>query len=169
EIRAVNTIRILRSEDGEVLKKSGFNTDVTGFDKAVSPLLKPIHNGAMILGTGGASLAVAHVFTQKKIPFVFVSRSKNENSILYNQISKQLLHDYPVIVNTTPLGTYPDVDTLPPLPYELLSTDNVLFDLVYNPAKTKFMQMGEQAGATISNGYEMLVAQAEAAWEIWNS
>ncbi len=166
EIGAVNTIKITRNSNGLFLK--GYNTDCIGFDYTITPLLKSNHTGALILGTGGASKAVAYVFKNKNIPFRFVSRNPAEGELSYSDLTAQVLENYPVIVNTTPLGTYPNVSS-PPIPYALLSPRNLLFDLVYNPPVTEFLKKGMEASATVKNGYDMLVAQAEASWKIWNS
>jgi len=165
EIGAVNTIKITRDANGVFLK--GYNTDCIGFDTSLTTLLQPHHTGALILGTGGASKAVAYVLRNKNIPCRFVSRNPGSEDLSYSSLNSELLKQYPVIINTTPLGTYPDLSR-PPLPYNLLGPHNLLFDLVYNPPVTEFMNKGMEVGATVYNGYDMLVAQAEASWMIWN-
>ncbi len=161
EIKAVNVIRIRDMR--------GFNTDVIGFRESIRPLLRPHHTKALVLGTGGASLAVKYGLRQLGIEPLSVSRSPREGMITYTNLNETLLSTYKVIINCTPLGTFPNVDECAPIPYHLLTPDHLLFDLVYNPAETRFLRMGREHGATTKNGYEMLVRQAEAAWEIWNS
>lgn len=148
-------------------KLYGFNTDVTGFQQSFIKHLKPYHKQALILGTGGAAAAVAFVLQNLNIPYLFVSRSAGD--ITYNDINKDIVQRYNIIVNATPLGTYPKAEEAPALPYHLLTPQHYLFDLVYNPPVTKFLQLALKQGATIQNGYEMLTIQAEENWRIWNS
>lgn len=162
-IGACNCIKISR---GKLL---GYNTDVFGFKTSLQPLLQARHNKALVLGTGGAAKAVAYVLQQLNIDFQWVSRKENENHLTYDSLTEEMLHNYPLIINTTPLGTFPNVDECPPIPYNFLTSRHLLFDLIYNPAKTAFLIKGEEKGATIKNGYEMLVLQAEASWKIWNA
>jgi shikimate dehydrogenase len=147
----------------------GYNTDVTGFERSLQEKLGPDHTKALILGAGGAAKAVEFVLTKLKIPFRYVSRKPSINNYSYEQVTPSLIGDFPLIVNTTPLGMYPSVNEAPQLPYEALTSRHYLFDLVYNPEKSLFLQKGEQQGATIKNGYEMLVIQAEESWRIWNT
>jgi shikimate dehydrogenase len=165
QMQACNCVHI---KQGELI---GYNTDVIGFKKSLLQKLQVHHNSALILGTGGAAAAVAFVFNELKIPFQFVSRnpSSSNNYISYGQINEALLLQFPIIVNTTPLGTFPNVNACPPIPYEFLSEKNYLFDLVYNPAETLFLKKGKEKGCVVQNGYDMLVGQAEANWEIWNA
>ncbi|TMI68783.1 MAG: shikimate dehydrogenase [Bacteroidetes bacterium] len=163
KIKACNCIVI---EDG---KLKGYNTDVIGFERALKEKLGPDHTKALILGAGGAAKAVEFVLTKLKIPFTYVSRRPSVNNYSYEQVTPSILVSYPLIVNTTPLGMYPSVNEAPQLPYEALTACHYLFDLVYNPEKSLFLQKGEQQGATIKNGYQMLVIQAEESWRIWNS
>ncbi len=164
-IAAVNTIKIL---DNKRLK--GFNTDAYGFETALKSCWRGNERGALILGTGGASKAVAHVFRKLGISFLFVSRSKtSEHMIRYQDVSKEMLRAHEMIINCSPLGTFPEVDAKPDLPYEFLTDKHLLFDLIYNPRRTAFLKMGEKAGAIISNGESMLKYQADRSWEIWNS
>jgi shikimate dehydrogenase len=166
-IRAVNTIRILRNAQGFSLE--GFNTDVYGFTGSIRPLLKPHHRKALILGTGGASKAVTYSLEKLGMEWLQVSREiKNEKCIPYRSLDKELMREYTVIVNTTPLGTYPETEAFPPIPYDLLTPHHLLFDLVYNPAETRFLSMGKERGAVVKNGYEMLELQAIRSYEIWN-
>ena len=163
-IGAVNTIQF--TSEG---KRIGHNTDFYGFRDSLRPLLRPIHQKALILGTGGASKAVAHVFTKEGIPFTFVSRSKKEGQLTYEELNEAIVTSHKVIVNCTPLGTYPNVEDSPAIPYQFLTADHLLYDLTYNPTKTTFLKKGKEKGATIINGYRMLELQAEKSWEIWNS
>lgn len=165
EIGAVNTIKFL--ENG---RKKGFNTDVFGFENSLKPLLELHHTKALILGTGGASKAVAHALKKLNIQYVFVSRNPiGENQISYNTIDKELLQQYTLLINCTPLGTFPNIKASPDLPYQYVTTNHLLYDLIYNPAITTFLQQGKEKGATIKNGLEMLQLQAEKSWQIWNS
>lgn len=166
EIGAVNTIRISRENDKVFLK--GFNTDAYGFMESIKPMLGPPHTSALILGTGGASKAVKFVFKKLGINYLSVSRNKNDNTVTYNELTAELLGVHKIIVNTTPLGTYPKVEECPPLPYQFLSRDHLLYDLVYNPAVTSFLSKGKEQGCNTKNGLEMLHLQAEKAWQIWN-
>ncbi len=162
-INACNSIKI---EDG---KLTGFNTDYIGFEKSFTELLQPHHKKALILGNGGATEAVAYVLNKLNIEYKIVSRKIHGiSSLIYSDINEKIIKEFPVIINSTPLGTYPDVNTCADIPYQYLTPEHYLFDLVYNPAKTLFLQQGEEKGAAIRNGYDMLVMQAEASWEIWN-
>lgn len=164
---AVNTVKIDRSRDKFTLH--GYNTDVFGFETSVKPLLKHHHTHAIILGTGGAARAAAWVLNKLFINCVCISRNPQMKSQLaYSDIDKDLLTQYKLIVNATRLGMFPDVDSIPPLPYQYLTPDHLLFDMVYNPEETRFLAGGRKYGATVKNGLEMLQLQAEKAWEIWN-
>tara|TARA_B100000949_G_scaffold177633_1_gene158442 strand:- start:13944 stop:14675 length:732 start_codon:yes stop_codon:yes gene_type:complete len=163
KIGAVNTIQF--SEKG--LK--GFNTDAYGFQKSLEPFLKPHHKNALILGTGGASKAVRFVLDELGIANTYVSRSKKEGQYTYNELDQSILEKNTLIINCTPLGTYPNIEDKPALPYQYIGPDHLLYDLIYNPEKTSFLAMGEANGATICNGLKMLEQQAEKAWEIWNN
>ncbi|MEO5912333.1 MAG: shikimate dehydrogenase [Pelobium sp.] len=147
----------------------GYNTDAYGFEKSISPLLKKHHQKALILGNGGAAKAIQFVFKKLKIPFKLVSRKAAKNMFTYGQLNQKVLKEYQIIVNTSPLGTYPDVDACPDIPYEFLTPQHLLYDLVYNPEETLFLQKGKEKGAVTKNGADMLVLQAEKSWEIWNS
>ena len=168
EIGAVNTIKIEKAETGIRLK--GFNTDTFGFENSLKPLLKPHHKKALILGTGGASKALKYVLAKLNIEFISASIEElKENEIKYNDIDEQLMNERLLIINATPLGTYPKVDTFPNIPYEFIGGKHLLFDLVYNPEVTQFLKKGKLRGAAIKNGYEMLLLQAVKSYEIWNS
>lgn len=166
-IKAVNTVKIDRS--GERISLKGFNTDLIGFRNSIFPLLKPHHKKALILGTGGASKAIVATLKDLSIATQLVSREAKEGvSISYDQLTKEIMEDFSVVVNTTPLGTFPKTEAFPEIPYEFLSNKHLLFDLVYNPAITQFLQKGADHGAITKNGLEMLELQAMAAWAIWN-
>lgn len=162
-IGAVNTIKIVKNET------IGYNTDAYGFQKSIEPYLKNHHKKALILGTGGASKAVAFVLNKLGIAYKFVSRNPKNDQLNYKDLSKEVLSSYTVIVNCTPLGTYPNINEKPDIPYNFITEQHLLFDLIYNPEKTAFLLAGEQEGGEISNGSNMLEFQAEKSWEIWNS
>ncbi|TVQ90879.1 MAG: shikimate dehydrogenase [Bacteroidetes bacterium] len=166
EIGAVNTIRIDRN--GRTLTE-GFNTDVIGFEKSLVKFGVNLPEKALVLGTGGASKAVEWVLSKYHCEITFVSRFKNrKNDLNYQELSDISLSEFPLIINTTPLGMYPDVSQLPPMPYHTLSRKNILFDLIYNPEITLFLRQGIKAECKTINGIYMLEQQAEAAWKIWN-
>lgn len=162
QIKAVNCIHF---KDG---KKIGYNTDAIGFRRSLEPLLKPHHNKALILGTGGAAKAVQYVLESLNIPYSSVSRQASAETISYEQLDAATMAAHTLIINTTPLGMYPNVDAAPALPYEQLTDRHLLYDLIYNPAMTAFLQQGADRGAGVKNGHEMLILQAEASWEIWS-
>lgn len=159
---AVNTI----SFKGGV--KKGYNTDVIGFEQSIRPLLRPHHKQALILGTGGASKAVAYVLEKLGISYTKVSRTKGDNVLSYAELDDEMVAHNTLIVNCTPLGKYPGIDTAPDIPYKSLGRQHLLYDLIYRPAETMFLMLGKQRGATAKNGLEMLHLQADAAWDIWN-
>ena len=163
---AVNTIR--RDTDGLLV---GFNTDTYGFEQSLRPHLKPSHyqSMALILGTGGAAKAVAHVLSKLGIDYSFVSRRPEAGQLDYHQLDKAWIERSLLIINTTPLGMHPVVDDCPTIPYVYTTSEHIFYDLVYNPATTLFLQKGAERGATVINGLQMLHLQAEKAWEIWNS
>jgi shikimate dehydrogenase len=168
DVGAVNTVKIARS-DGKV-HLQGFNTDTWGFETSLKPLLQEHHKKALILGTGGASKAIKYVLKKLNIEFISASIEElKENEIRYEEIDAKMLDERLLIINATPLGTYPNVETSPALPYECISEKHLLYDLVYNPEITRFMQKGAKKGATVKNGYEMLLLQAVKSYEIWNS
>ena len=167
-IGAVNVVRCQRSTVNCQPKLTGYNSDVIGFVESIKPLLKPDHEKALILGTGGASKAIHYGLEEKLgMETLFVSRTSRENMITYNDITKDLLQDYTVIVNCSPVGMFPKVDECPALPYEAMNENHLLYDLVYNPLETLFMKKGAAQGATVKNGLEMLHLQAIASWEFW--
>lgn len=162
-IGAVNVIRFTKKGN---LK--GYNSDWYGFKKSLEPLLQPHHKKALILGTGGASKAVAFALDKLGIFYTFVSREASENAIDYNRINATTFDNFQIIINCTPLGTSPNTKEFPPIPYEFFTEKHIAFDLIYNPEETQFLKKAKKKGATIKNGYEMLVFQAEKAWTIWN-
>ncbi|MFA5298679.1 MAG: shikimate dehydrogenase [Lutibacter sp.] len=164
KIGAVNTIKV--TDDDKLI---GYNTDAYGFQKSIEPLLKSHHKKALILGTGGASKAIAFSLNKLNIAYKFVSRNEIENGYTYAMLNAEIMDDYSIIVNCTPVGTHPNIDNAPAIPYQYLSDQHLLYDLIYNPAETEFLQKGKKHGASIKNGLEMLELQAEKSWEIWNS
>lgn len=163
EIGACNCIKIKGDE------RVGYNTDVLGFRNSLVPKLKRYHRRALILGSGGASKAIRYVLQQLDIDYSIVSRHKKINDLGYEDLGEELIADHHLIINTTPLGMYPNVDADPPVPYAYITHKHFLYDVIYNPLKTKFLTEGEKRGAQICNGYEMLIEQAEESWRIWNS
>jgi len=164
KIGAVNTIRITKSG-----KKIGYNTDYYGFKNSLKPHLKLHHKKALILGTGGASKAIAYALKKLKIKYDFVSRSRKEGvTFLYSDLTEDIISDYTIIINCTPIGTFPNVDESADIPYNAISKNHILYDLIYNPEETKFLNQGFQNGATTINGLEMLRLQAEKSWKTWH-
>lgn len=160
EIGAVNTIQVHKHQ------KKGFNTDWIGFRKSIEPLLQSHHTKALILGSGGASKAVIYALKQLRISTAIVSRNKGD--FTYQQLNEQLIKEHTIIVNTTPLGTFPEVMLAPELPYHFISKQHLVYDLIYNPQETLFLKKCRENGASIKNGLQMLEIQAEEAWKIWN-
>ena len=162
-IGAVNTVAI--THEGLLV---GYNTDCWGFKQSLLPLLKPIHRKALILGTGGAAKAIAHVLKQLGISYQYVSRKKTiSNQLSYDELDEAIIKSHYLIINCTPLGTFPNTEKAPAIPYDYITENHIIYDLIYNPEKTKFLAHGESKGAKIINGYSMLVLQAEKAFEIW--
>lgn len=164
-IGAVNVIRIAKKGKKTVLK--GYNSDVVGFMQSIEPLLEPCHRKALILGTGGASKAVNYGLKKLGLETLFVSRTKKEGMITYGDITPALLDEYKVIVNCTPVGMYPHFEECPILPYAAMDKHILLYDLIYNPDETMFLQKGREMGAVTKNGLEMLLLQAFTSWEFW--
>ncbi len=163
-IGAVNTIKITKKG-----KLVGYNTDYYGFSKSLEPLLKPHHKKALILGTGGASKAIAYSLKKLGISYYYVSRKQSEGvTYTYESLSKSIIETHQIIINCTPLGTFPNVNDCPNIPYDGITNHHILFDLIYNPEETKFLQHGRQQNAVTSNGLNMLKLQAEKSWSIWN-
>ena len=163
EMNAVNTIKF--EKDGSL---SGHNTDVYGFEKSLREIMAEIPEKALILGTGGASSAVAYVLKKMNIETSFVSRRKGENLIRYDEINKSVIRENLLIVNSSPVGTFPNISEAPNLPYEYLTEHHILYDLIYNPHETLFLRRGKKRNCKISNGQKMLEYQAEKSWHIWN-
>lgn len=163
EIGAVNTIKI--NDDGRWI---GFNTDVYGFSTSLKPFLTNQHTKALILGTGGASKAVEFALKQLNISAIKVSRTKGKADLTYNELNEFVFNACKLIINTTPLGTWPNMEESPDIPFSFLSPEHLVYDLIYNPEKTLFLKQSESAGAAIMNGLNMLRLQAEKSWEIWN-
>lgn len=165
KIGAVNTIKI--SKKG---KLTGYNTDYYGFKKSLKPFIKPHHKKALILGTGGASKAIAYALKKMKIDYSFVSRNASEHATYtYHELSENDIKNNQILINCTPLGTFPNIEACPNIPYQAISSQHILFDLIYNPIETKFLALGKAKNATTINGLKMLELQANKAWEIWNS
>ncbi len=162
-IGAVNTIKFTKK--GHL---KGYNTDCFGFKKSLKPLLQPHHKKALILGTGGASKAIAFALDELGILHTFVSREASENAIDYNRINATTFDNYQIIINCTPVGTSPNTDLFPLIPYEYFTDKHIAYDLIYNPAETRFLKKAKAQGAQIKNGLDMLIFQAEKAWKIWN-
>jgi shikimate dehydrogenase len=148
-------------------KTKGFNTDVVGFEKSMEKKLREVNDKALVLGTGGAAKAVCYVLKQRSIPYLQVSRTNRPGIISYDEVTPEVLRGHRLVINTTPLGMYPKIDECPQLPYEALTADHYLYDLVYNPEKTLFLQKGEEQGAVIENGHDMLIIQANESRKIW--
>ncbi|MCD2258706.1 shikimate dehydrogenase family protein [Psychroserpens luteolus] len=165
KIGAVNTITI--NSKG---KLKGYNTDCYGFKKTIKPFLKSHHKKALILGTGGASKAIAYTFKKLNIKYDYVSRSKKDGvKFTYDNLDLDTIKNYTIIINCTPIGTHPNVNSCPDIPYDGITAKHLLYDLIYNPEETKFLKAGKLQGAHTVNGYQMLVFQAEKAWKIWKS
>ncbi len=163
--KAVGAVNCIKISEGKTI---GFNTDVIGFEKTFSPLVKPHHAKALILGNGGATKAVEFVLRKIGIQYLIVSRTPGINQLSYADINLFVMRDFKVIINCTPLGMFPNVDEAPAIPYDLLNWQHLCYDLIYNPEETLFLKKAKAKGATTQNGLGMLKAQAEAAWEIWN-
>lgn len=164
-IGAVNCLKI----DQETKAITGFNTDAYGFEASLKPFLKDHHHKALIFGDGGAAQAVKYVLDQLHIPFLSVVRKAQEGAIGYGDLTEALLAEHTILINTTPLGTFPDVDACPDIPYAYLTPAHLAYDLIYNPEETLFLRRARLQGAQTKNGLEMLTLQAEKSWEIWNS
>ena len=166
KIKAVNVIKISREKEEIILK--GYNSDGYGFRQSLLPLLRPDIKKALILGTGGASKAVDYVLKNLGIKTTFVSRTPAPDRITYKDLDKKTIDENLLIVNTTPVGMFPDTGFYPDIPYQFLTPKHICYDLIYNPEETEFLRRAKEMGATIKNGLEMLRLQAERSWEIWN-
>jgi shikimate dehydrogenase len=167
EAEMIGAVNCIKFSDGFL---TGYNTDVKGFEQSFTSLWQPSHSKALVLGTGGASKAIQYILAKNKIPFLLVSTNaeKEKGIISYNDLDEALLKDYSTIINCTPVGMSPLDEALPDIPYEFISSRHYLYDLVYKPAETKFLAEGRKRGATIKNGFDMLIIQAEENWKIWN-
>lgn len=165
-VGAVNVIKIKNTMNGIMV--SGFNSDITGIRDTLEPVMGKIKIRALVLGTGGSSKAVCHVLESAGIKYVLVSRSAGQGCLTYPDLNSDIIEESRLIINTTPLGMHPDTETKPDIPYDLLGPEHILFDLVYNPEITAFLQMGIDKGCTTLSGLKMLYSQAEKSWEIWN-
>jgi shikimate dehydrogenase len=165
-VGAVNTVKVINQQP-----MHGYNTDVHGFRQSIKPFLEMHHERALVLGTGGSSKAVEYVLRQIGIDCYFVSRDpgRKEKHFSYEEVNRYVIESFPLIINTTPLGMYPGIEVFPPIPYEYITPRHLLYDLIYNPAETQFLQKGKAQGAITINGLSMLYAQADKAWEIWNT
>jgi shikimate dehydrogenase len=178
---AVNCIRVtaesplLASFLGEVgvtghdFRLEGFNTDIYGFEMSLKPLIKDSNDEALVLGDGGAAKAVKCVLDNLGMDYKIVTRKPHGDNLLFSDLKPHHVAKHKVIINTTPVGMYPNIDECPPIPYDDITPDHLLYDLIYNPEKTLFLKKGEEKGASIKNGHEMLILQAERSWHIWNS
>lgn len=166
KIGAVNVVKIVRNADN--LETIGYNSDIVGFTESIRPLIENHHKKALILGTGGASKAVIEGLKLMNVKSQLVSRTKSPNTITYSELSSNLLEEYTIIVNTTPLGMFPNTDSFPDIPYEFLSNKHLCYDLTYNPEETRFLKLSRNNGAKTKNGLEMLILQALESWRIWN-
>ncbi|MBQ8464181.1 MAG: shikimate dehydrogenase [Prevotella sp.] len=169
EARAIGAVNVIRvTHEGNNIKLKGFNSDVIGFTQSIEPMLEKHHQKALILGTGGASKAVNYGLKSLGLETVYVSRYRRPETICYEDITPEVVQEYNVIVNCTPVGMFPKTEECPLLPYEALNENNILYDLIYNPDETLFMKRGAEQGASVKNGLEMLLLQAFASWEFWN-
>jgi len=163
-IGAVNTIKITKKG-----KLVGYNTDCYGFSKSLKPLLKLHHKKALILGTGGASKAIAYSLKKLGISYFYVSRKQSDGvTYTYDSLTEHIIDTHQIIINCTPLGTFPNIEDCPKIPYQGITENHILFDLIYNPEETKFLRLGKQQNAVTTNGLNMLKLQAEKSWSIWN-
>ena len=167
-IGAVNVIKIDRRKKKKKIKLIGFNSDIIGFKQSIEPILQPHHLRALVLGTGGSAKAIFYGLKQLGIEATYVSRKKSSDKVLtYSELSPEIMETHTIVVNCTPVGMWPDTDDCPEIPYNLLTANHLLYDLLYNPNETLFMKKGEERGATVKNGLEMLLLQAFAGWNFW--
>jgi shikimate dehydrogenase len=165
-VESIHACNCIRKFNGALY---GYNTDVIGFENSLLPFLKPHHTHALLLGTGGASAAVEWVLQKLNITYQIVSRTKGVGKIGYDQVTPEIVASHTLIINTSPLGMYPNINEAPAIPYEAIGTQHHLYDLIYNPNETLFLQKGAAQGATVQNGLEMLHIQAAESWKIWNA
>jgi shikimate dehydrogenase len=166
KIGAINTIKVIHN--GGEKTTIGYNTDAYGFEESLKPFLKQHHTKALVLGTGGASKAVIYTLKKLGIEYKLVSRKKTDNNLTYEDITNEILLKHPLVINSTPLGMYPNIDDCPQLPYEAITNKHLFYDLIYNPKETVFLKKAKKYNATIVKGENMLIKQAEKAWTIWN-
>ncbi len=166
-VGAINVVKVTRENGKRRLK--GYNSDIIGFYESIKPLIGINHKHALILGTGGASKAVAAMLSKLNIEYTFVTRTAKAGMLTYDALDEAVMKKYTVIVNASPVGTFPNVDVCPAIPYEFLTPDHLCYDLVYNPAETLFLAKAKAQGATTKNGLQMLELQAEGAWKVWNN
>ena len=166
DVESVNTIKIENIQGKSFLK--AYNTDIYGFYHSFQPLLKTYHKKALLLGTGGGASAVEFILQLLKIEYLIVSRTPSKKQISYNEIDKSIIQNHQLIINATPVGTFPNINQSPEIPYQFFTSEHLLFDLVYNPSETEFLKHGKKQGAKIQNGMQMLKLQADKAWELWN-
>lgn len=164
-VKAIGACNCIKIENG---KLTGYNTDAPGFKATLEPRLQPQHNHALVFGSGGASKAIQFVLEELGIAYKVVSRKEVEGQLGYEDVDDVVLEKHKLLINTTPLGMYPNVDNDPPIPYEYLTAEHFLYDVIYNPAETRFLRKGRERGAATCNGHEMLINQAEESWRIWN-
>lgn len=167
EIGAVNCITIHRKDEKVSLK--GYNTDAFGFERSLTPLLENHHQRALVLGNGGAAKAVLYTLTKLGISYSIVSRSSENGDMTYSELNQETIANHTLIINCSPVGTFPDIDKYPDIPYEYITDKHLLYDLIYNPEETLFLKHGRARKANTKNGYEMLLLQAEKNWEIWKN
>lgn len=169
EARAIGAVNVIKVDhNGNDITLTGYNSDVIGFTKSIEPMLQRYHKKALILGTGGASKAINYGLKSLGLETVYVSRYERPGTICYKDITPEVVKEYNVIINCTPVGMFPKTDKCPDLPYEAMDSHTILYDLIYNPDETLFMNRGKQYGATVKNGLEMLLLQAFASWDFWN-
>lgn len=169
EARAIGAVNVVKvTHEGKKIRMKGYNCDIIGFTRSIEPLLSSYHKKALVLGTGGASKAIEYSLQKLGLETLNVSRRKTEKTITYDEVTRELIAEYNVIVNCTPVGMYPRTEECPQLPYEAMNSHTLLYDLIYNPDETLFMKRGEEHGAVVKNGLEMLLLQAYASWEFWN-
>ncbi len=167
EAKAIGAVNCIKRQQNQLI---GYNTDAFGFQQSIKPFLEPQHNRALILGTGGAAKAVAYILKKIGIDYLQVSRNPTgERELSYQQLNEMVIKHHTFIINTTPVGTFPNTNECPAIPFEFITPEHFVVDLIYNPEKTLFLEKAEEKGAMILNGHSMLVQQAEKSWEIWNS
>ena len=166
KIGAVNVVKIIRTQEKVILK--GYNTDIFGFENSLKPLLKKHHKKALIFGTGGAARAVGYVLGKLNIEHIFVSRFSYSENLVYENVTSEIINEHKIVINTTPIGMYPNIEQCPNINFSGFTNEHLAYDLIYNPQTTQFLQKASENGATIKNGKEMLILQAEETWKIWN-